>query len=153
MARWTMRVGVALGLALLSSRALAAEPKLALEQPLQRTTVRGEPASLQVMVAAAQPWAGQLRVEVDGRVDQPFLPWSRETEVELAPGLHRIAVVGTDRRDGRALRSDTMQVAVFRPAARERLSPRARNGWTALAAFGVAIGGAAALRRRDGREH
>lgn len=149
--RWATRLGVALGLALLSSRALAAEPKLALEQPMQRTAVRGEPASLQVMVAAEQPWAGQLRVEVDGQVDQSFLPWSRSTQVELAPGLHRIAVVGIDRRDGRTLRSETMQVAVFRPTARPRLSPRARNGWTALVAFGVAIGGAATLRRRTGR--
>ena len=121
----------------------AAELRLA--APADRSVVRGDPAELPVRLAPDQAWAQGLRVEVDGQLRGYLLPWST---LELEPGLHRVSVRGYDVRDGAALRSAAVQVAVFEAASRAPAGRRERNGWTALVAFVLAVGGATALRRR-----
>jgi hypothetical protein len=127
----------------------AATPRIELEYPRKATAVRGEPALLEVVLAPEQAWAVNVQVEVDGEIHQNFLPWTRRALVELEPGLHRVAVVGRDARDGEARRSKTVQVAVFHEAQRKRMHPRTRHAWTAAVAFVLAIGGATVLRRRS----
>jgi hypothetical protein len=145
-ARWGARLGLALALAC-PRITHAAEPPLTLEQPVDRTVVRGEPAAVPIVIAPGQPWAELLCVELDGERERLVLPWSRQTSVELEPGLHRLAVVGIDRRDGSPLRSPTVQVAVLRPTEQAH-AQRERNDWIIIAAFAAALAAAAALRRR-----
>lgn len=127
----------------------AATPEIELEYPRKATAVRGEPATLEIVVAPDQAWAAALQVEVDGELRGDFLAWKRRTVIELEPGLHRVAVVGWDARAGELARSKTIQIAVFHEAERKRLDPRARHAWTAAVAFVIAFGGAAMLRRRN----
>lgn len=140
--------GLVLAGVLVGGPVQAATPKIELEHPRKATSVRGEPALLEVVLAREQAWAVQVQVEVDGEIREDFLPWKRRTLIELEPGLHRVAVVGRDARDGELRRSKTVQVAVFHAAQRKRMSPRARHAWTAAVAFVLAIGGATVLRRR-----
>lgn len=133
---------------LLASGPVHASPGIELEYPRKPTSVRGEPALLEVVLAPEQTWAVGVQVEVDGEVQEDFLPWKRRTVIELEPGLHRVAVVGRDARDGELRRSKTVQVAVFHEAQRKQLGTRARHACTAAVAFLLAIGGATMLRRR-----
>lgn len=126
----------------------AATPAIELEHPRKTTSVRGDPALLEVVLAREQAWAVRLQVEVDGKIHEDFLPWKRRALIELEPGLHRVAVVGRDVRDGELRRSKTVQVAVFHAAKREPMRARTRHAWTAVVAFSIAIGGATVLRRR-----
>jgi hypothetical protein len=141
--------GLVLAGVLVGSPVQAATPGIELEHPRKATSVRGEPALLELVLAREQAWAVQLQVEVDGEVREDFLPWQRRKLIELEPGLHRVAVVGHDVRDGELRRSKTVQVAVFHEAKRKRMGARARHGWTAAVAFVLAIGGATVLRRRS----
>jgi hypothetical protein len=140
--------GLVLAGVLVGGPVQAATPAIELEHPRKATSVRGEPALLEVVVAREQRWVGQLQVEVDGEVGEEFLPWKRRRVIELEPGLHRVAVVGRDVRDGELRRSKTVQVAVFHEAQRKRMNARTRHAWTAAVAFVLAIGGATVLRRR-----
>jgi hypothetical protein len=144
----TTIAGLVLAGVLASSPVQAAPPRIELEHPRKTTSVRGEPALLEVVLAPEQAWAVGVQIEIDGERRQGFMPWSRRAVIELEPGLHRVAVVGRDVRDGELRRSKTVQVAVFEEAQRKRMSPRARHGWTAAVAFVIAIGGATVLRRR-----
>jgi hypothetical protein len=126
----------------------AAKPEIELQYPRKATAVRGEPALLEVVLAPDQTWASSVQVEVDGELRGEFMPWKRRTVLELEPGLHRVAVVGQDLRDGELRRSKTVQIAVFHEAQRKRMHPRARHAWTAAVAFVIAVGGATILRRR-----
>jgi hypothetical protein len=146
--RGTMIAGLVLAGVLASSPVHAATLRIELEHPRKATSVRGEPALLEVVLAPEQAWAVGVQVEVDGELREDFLPWTRRTIVELEPGLHRVAVVGRDVRDGELRRSKTVQVAVFHEAQRKPMHARARHGWTAAVAFVIAIGGATVLRRR-----
>jgi hypothetical protein len=141
--------GLALAGVLAAGPVRAAKPEIELSYPRKATAVRGEPALLEVVLAPDQAWAMGVQVEVDGELRQDFLPWKRRTVLELEPGLHRIAVVGRDGRDGELRRSKAVQIAVFHEAQRKRLNARARHAWTAAVAFVIAFGGAAALRRRE----
>ena len=119
--------------------------ELRLAEPEDRTVLRGDPAELPVRLAPDQAWAQGLRVEVDGQLEGYLLPWST---LELEPGLHRVSVRGYDTRDGAALRSPAVQVAVFEAASRAPTGRRERHAWTAFVAFVLAVGGATALRKR-----
>lgn len=140
--------GLVLAGVLVGGPAQAETPRIELEHPRKATSVRGEPALLEVVLGREQAWAVDVQVEVDGEVREDFLPWKRRALIELEPGLHRVAVVGRDVRDGELRRSKTVQVAVFHEAQRKRMSARARHAWTAFVAFVLAIGGATVLRRR-----
>jgi hypothetical protein len=128
--------------------ALVLAGEIELQHPRKATAVRGEPGFLEVVLASEQA-VRDVQVEVDGELHGEFLPWKRRTVLELEPGLHRVAVVGRDVRDGELRRSKTVQVAVFHEAPRKRMHPRARHAWTAAVAFVIAIGGATMLRRRS----
>jgi hypothetical protein len=140
--------GLVLAGVLASAPVHAANPVIELQHPRKATAVRGEPGLLEVVVAPEQAWASELQVEVDGELRHDFLPWKRRAVLELEPGLHRVAVVGLDARDGDVRRSKTVQVAVFHEVQGKRMHPRARHAWTAAVAFVIAIGGATVLRRR-----
>jgi hypothetical protein len=140
--------GLALAGMLAGVPAQAAAPEIELQSPRKATAVRGEPALLEV-VLAPEHGATTVQVEVDGELRGEFMPWKRRTVLELEPGLHRVAVVGHDARDGELRRSKTVQIAVFHAAQRKRMSTRTRHAWTALVAFVIAIGGATVLRRRS----
>jgi hypothetical protein len=140
--------GLVLAGVLASSPVHAGTPGIELEHPRKATSVRGEPALLEVVLAQEQAWAVSVQVEVDGELREAFLPWTRRAVIELEPGLHRVAVVGRDARDGELRRSKIVQVAVFHEAQRKRMNARARHAWTAAVAFVIAIGGATVLRRR-----
>lgn len=129
---------------------LATAPGIVLEQPVDRSALRGEPARLSVIINTEQPVL-DLQIEVDGQTRAAFSLWSRRHMIELEPGLHRVAVTGRDPSTGAPLRSRAAQVAVFPEADATRLDPRRRNGLTAALAFVIAIGGAWLLRRRRGQ--
>jgi hypothetical protein len=141
--------GLALAGVLAGEPVHAATTEIELQSPRKATAIRGEPALLEIVLAPGQAWAMGLQVEVDGEPHGEFMPWKRRAVLELDPGLHRIAVVGWDARDGALRRSKTVQIAVFHEAQREALDAPARHVWTAAVAFVIAVGGATVLRRRS----
>ncbi|NVB40130.1 hypothetical protein G6O69_19950 [Pseudenhygromyxa sp. WMMC2535] len=139
-------VAAALSLTAVPARADTGEA-IVIESPRSGSRAQGEPAVVPLVVGRAQPWAMAVRVEVDGELGRPLLPWPRRSTLELEPGLRRVAVVGVDARSGAPLRSEAVKIAVFREPERH-LGPRGRNALVTAVAFVVAVGGAAGLRRR-----
>ena len=138
-------------LVLSPSAAWAGEP-IELEAPADQTIIRAEQALVTIELAPGQAWVTELQTEVDGVVvdSVPLSGWPGDAIIELGPGLHKVSVVGVDRRDGETIRSPSVRVVVLP----ESKAPPEHRRWTdtiMVIAFVLALAGGVALSRRGRR--